>query len=50
MCVTPFSPWRTRVRSSSIWSAASPLEQSAPLGEEHWDDVELDLVEDAGGN
>ncbi len=24
------------------------VEQAAPLAEEHWDDVELELVEDAG--
>src|SRR5919106_854102 len=48
MWVTPPSPSRIRVRSSSICSAARFSKETAPLAEEHRDDVELDLVEDAG--
>ena len=49
MWATPPSPTRTRVRSSSICSAGESLEQAPARSEEHRDDVELELVEDAGG-
>src|SRR3954469_349937 len=49
MWVTPSSPSRIRVRSSSICSGGQAREQMATLAEEHGDDVQLDLVEDARG-
>jgi hypothetical protein len=47
--VTSFSPSRIPRRSSSILLGRRALEQTAPVAEERRDDMELDLVEDAGG-
>ncbi len=48
MCVTPPSPSRIRVRCNSS-TRGEAREQTAPLAEQHRDDVELELVEDTGG-
>ena len=37
------------MRSSSICSAVEAVEEAPTLAEQHRDDVELELVEDAGG-
>jgi hypothetical protein len=49
MGVTPFSPRDPGALELDLLGSVC-LEQTAPLGEEHQGDMELDLVEDAGGD
>jgi len=49
MWVTPASPSRIRVRSSSMCSGRRFVEETASLAEEHRDEMDLELVEEAGG-
>ena len=48
MWVTPSSPSRMRVRSNSMWWV-KVVEQAATLAEKRGDEVELEFIEEAGG-